>query len=101
MRLSREEQETIITYNEAETLAAIYTHNRGLQKQLNRLCSERPADVKLIRTVHDGEAMEFEIPKKWIRIRPKRVASEAQKAAARLALQRARNAFDAPAPDKK
>lgn len=91
MKLSREEQETIVTYNEAEAIAAIYTHNRGLQKQLNRLCSERPADVKLIRTVHDGEAMEFEIPKNWIRIRPKRVASAAQRAAAVAALQKARN----------
>ncbi len=91
MRLSREEQETIITYNEAETLAAIYTHNRGLQKQLNRLCSERPADVRLIRTVHDGAAVEYLVPKTWLKIRPPRTASEAQKTAARLALQRARN----------
>ena len=91
MKLSREERETVASYNEAEALASIYTHNRGLQKQLTRLCSERPAEVKLIRTVHDGEAMEFEVPKGWIRVRPPRVASEAQKQAARAALARLRN----------
>ena len=92
MKLSREERETVASYNEAEALASIYTHNRGLQKQLTRLCSERPAEVKLIRTVHDGEAMEFEIPKKWIRIRPPRRATAAQRAAAVAALAKARSA---------
>ena len=92
MKLSREEQETIINYDESSGEASVYTHSGKLIRQLAELAAERPADVRLIRECHGGAAMEFEIPKNWIRIRPKRVASEAQRAAAVAALAKARSA---------
>lgn len=93
MKLSKEEQETIVNYNEAETLASIYTHNKKLQRQLSRLCAERPDEARLVRKSHDDMAHEYELPKSWLRIRPPRVASEAQRAAARQALARARESL--------
>lgn len=91
MKLSKEEQETIINYDESSGEASVYTHSGKLIRQLGRLAAERPADVRLIRTTHDGAAVEYLVPKTWLKIRPPRTASEAQKTAARLALQRARN----------
>lgn len=91
MKLSKEEQETIINYDESSGEASVYTHSGKLIRQLGRLAAERPADVRLIRTAHDGAAVEYLVPKTWLKIRPPRTASEAQKTAARLALQRARN----------
>lgn len=91
MKLSREEMETIINYDESSGEASVYTHSGKLIRQLGRLAAERPADVRLIRTAHDGAAVEYLVPKTWLKIRPPRTASEAQKTAARLALQRARN----------
>ncbi len=91
MKISKIEAESIFNFNEEEAEASIYTHNKRLIRQLAKLAAERPADVRLIRTTHDGAAVEYLVPKTWLKIRPPRTASEAQKTAARLALQRARN----------
>ena len=91
MKLSREEMETIINSDESSGEASVYTHSGKLIRQLAVLAAERPQECRLVCECHNGAAVEYASPKSWIRIRPKRVASEAQKAAARLALQRARN----------
>lgn len=93
MRLSREEQETIICYNEAEQQASIYTHNMALRHRLERLAAERPEECRLEKTSHEGQAVDYIIPKSWVKVKPPRVASEAQKAAARAALAKTRS-FD-------
>ena len=74
MKLTRVEQETIINFNEAEGTASIYTHN-GPLRRLEQLARERPADCRLFKTCHDGQAIEYYIPKNWLRINPPRVAS--------------------------
>ena len=61
------------------------------RSRLEQLAQERPEDCRLVKTCHDGQAVEYYIPKSWIKIRPPRVASEAQKAAAMAALQKAKN----------
>lgn len=91
MKISKVEAESVFNFNEEEAEASVYTHNKRLIRQLAKLAAERPADVRLIRTAHDGVAVEYLVPKTWLKIRPPRTASEAQKTAARLALQRARN----------
>lgn len=42
MNLSRQEQETIIIFNEAEQEATVYTHNKALQIRLDGFCAENP-----------------------------------------------------------
>ncbi|MCD7837902.1 MAG: hypothetical protein LUG65_03200 [Clostridiales bacterium] len=80
MSLSKQEQETIITYNEAEATANVYTHNRALRRRLETLANERPEDCNLSRTFPSG-AVEYTVPRQWVKLTPPRVASEAQKAA--------------------
>lgn len=91
MKISKIEAETIFNFNEEEAEASIYTHNKRLIRQLAVLAAERPQECRLGRNCHNGAAVEYLVPKTWLKIRPPRTASEAQKTAARLALQRARN----------
>jgi len=77
MNLSREEQETIITFNEADKTAEVYTHNGRLKKQLNELDIEREEVTKISSDQYGFET--FTIPKSWIKIRAKRILSEEQK----------------------
>lgn len=72
MELNRYEQETIINYNEAEKVASIYTHNKALRRKLERWAEERPEDCRLVRTMRDGQAVEYEAPKDWLHIYPPR-----------------------------
>lgn len=92
MNLSRYEQETIINFNEEESTASVYTHNRTLRRKLDKLAADRPNDCKLYRVSHDGQAAaEFYVPKWWIKVSPPRTVSDAQRAANRTALQKARS----------
>ena len=93
---SKDEQETIISFNELETEASVYTFNRRLINLLARLAGERPAECRLYRKL--DSSCEYMVPKSWIRVRPPREASEAQREAARAALQKVRSS--APARGK-
>lgn len=89
MELSLYERETIINYNEGEPTANIYTHNKALRRTLDKLAQQRPEDCRVDRVGHGGAAADYTIPKAWVKIRPPRVASEAQKAASRRAAEKA------------
>lgn len=78
MGLTKYEQETIILYNEKEATASVYTHNTGLQNTLRGLCESHLAQVRQTDNNRHG-GLSFELPKKWIKITPPRVLSEAQK----------------------
>lgn len=80
MQLSKLEQETVISFNEDEKTANVYTFNSSLQKQLEQLQQERPDECKLYRESCFGKAKEYTIPKKWIKIRPPRILTEEHKA---------------------
>ena len=90
MELSLYERETIINYNEGEPTASVYTHNRALRRTLDKLAQERPEDCRVDRVGHEGDATDYIIPKAWVKIRPPRIASEAQKAASRAAAEKAK-----------
>ena len=90
MELALYERETIINFNEAESTASIYTHNKALRRTLDKLAQERPEDCRIDRVSHDGAATDYSVPKSWVKIRPPRIASEAQKAASRAAAQKAK-----------
>ena len=92
MNMARYEQETIISFNEEEKTAGIYTHNKILRQKLAALARDRPEDCRLVKVAHSGRAVDYTIPKSWIKIVPSRIASEAQKAA----LARARKAASKP-----
>lgn len=67
MNIPRIERETIITFNEAEPTANVYTMNPALQRKLARLAQECPDSVKLSRTFKDS-AVEYTVPKKSIKV---------------------------------
>ena len=78
MRLTKYEQETIILFNESESAATAYTYNTGLQNTLNSLCQSHPEQVT--QTGDNGYGgLTYSLPKKWVKIAPPRVLSEAQK----------------------
>lgn len=84
MRLTPYEQETIISFNEGEPTASVYTHNRALINKLHKLAEEHPEACRLIKESHEGRGKEYLIPKRWIRIHPPRKTSpltDEQKAA--------------------
>lgn len=91
MKISKVEAESIFNFNEEEAEASVYTHNKRLIRQLAKLAAERPQECRLARECRDGVAVEYTLPKSWLKIRPPRAASAAQRAAAVAALAKARN----------
>lgn len=54
------ERETIITYNDAEKTANVYTMNRELSRKLLAMAQEYPSLVKFVRKYPDS-AVEYEL----------------------------------------
>lgn len=78
--LSRYEQETIITFNEEESTAQVYTFNRSLQSKLRKLSEERPEECRLDpedRKTDNGSAA-FIVPKCWIKVSPPRTVTRSE-----------------------
>ena len=73
--LSRYEQETLINFNEGEDTCSVYTHNRSLRRRLEQLAQEHPEKCRLLQVTHWDQAVEYYVPKSWIRINPPRVAA--------------------------
>lgn len=63
MKLSLQEQETIILYNQAEATAEVYTHDPKLQAKLEALTEKYPSQVSR------KNALTFLVPKKCVQIR--------------------------------
>ena len=59
------ERETIVNFNEEESVATVYTHNKSLINKLRRLLAKETDRIE--------DAITFEVPKDWISIRPKKV----------------------------
>ena len=78
MRLSNYEKETIFLFNEADREASVFTYNDALKKQLEALCVSHPEQV--LRTEDNGYGgLTFALPKKWLKIKPPRILSAAQR----------------------
>lgn len=80
MSLSRIEQETIISFNEDEKQASVYTCNPALKRKLTELAESRPEDCKLLREYPDEVGVEYQIPKKWVKVIPNRILTDEQRA---------------------
>jgi len=91
VNIPKEERETIITYNEAEPVASVYTMNGVLIRKLESLTASRPGEARRVKTYPDG-AQEYEVPKKWVRVNASRILSDAQREAALKNAEEARKA---------
>lgn len=90
MSLTKYEQETILNFNEAEKEASVFTHNKALRRKLEKLAQERPEDCRLEKVSRDGEAVDYIIPKSWVKITPTRILTDERREAMAEA---ARNRF--------
>ena len=79
MKLTNVEKETIVSFSEAGRTANIYTHNEPLKRQLLELCQTHPEQVRQT-AANSWGGLTFELPKKWLRVKPPRVLSPAQRA---------------------
>lgn len=79
-KLTRYETETVINYNDAEKKAYISSAQKPVRRRLQKLAEEHPDEVVI--TEDDGCIMFAEVPKYYIKIRPKRYVSEEQRQAA-------------------
>lgn len=78
MSLSAYERETVITYNDDEKEAIVYTCNAALRRKLESISADRPDECKLAR--QNEFYVEYTLPKKWVKIHPSRILSGEQKA---------------------
>jgi hypothetical protein len=78
--LTREEQETVIVFNEAENTAHITTFNGALIRKLTALCESRPNEATVNGPSSINEYI-FNVPKKWIKVNASLILSDEQKKA--------------------
>ena len=69
MKLTPYEQETVISFNEEDAAANVYTHNQKLTKKLKELSLKFPDQFYPEKGIRDG-AVCYSVPKKCIGIRP-------------------------------
>ena len=74
--LSRYERETVVTYNDEEPEATVYTCNRSLISKLDKLSEKDPA---IIETKRDECSKTYKLPKRYINIKIPRQLSEEQR----------------------
>lgn len=85
MNLTLAEQETIITFDEESKTANVYTCRKALQRRLMQLAIDRPDECKVVKTSREGLAIDFEVPKKWIKVSPPRTVNLTEEQRAKLA----------------
>lgn len=76
-RLSLLERETIINYNLAEKTASVYTCNTALMRKLDGFIASGDHDITL--DCQDEASKTYNVPKRWIKIKPPRQVSEEHK----------------------
>ena len=87
MALSNYEKETIISFNEDESTAVVFTYNRALINRMERLCKERPEECRPDPSNQiTEEGRQYVVPKKWVKVSPphtRNLSPEQQEALAR------------------
>lgn len=86
MKLSKEEQETIINFNAGEEMALVYTRDRTVMRQLDALVNAFPKQYRVTR-VSDIDKT-YLMPKSFVSYRKPRRLSAAQREAARNRMQK-------------
>ena len=85
MKLTDEERETIVLYNQKEPTASVYTHDPKLQEKLRRLSEKYPDLIYPEKNVRP-DAVSYIVPKKCVCIRepysPERRKAQSEQAKA-------------------
>lgn len=81
MKLSRYEQETIVSYNAGEQTATIYTRDKAVMRKLDTLVADFPATYKLMK--QDEVSKTYSFPKSFVSYRKPRAVSTEQRERAR------------------
>lgn len=76
MWLSKEEQETIIIFNEAEPSAIVETCNKKLRRRMEDLYAK---SLDVVREKSDDVSARYVIPKSWVKVQMPRQLSEEQR----------------------
>ena len=71
--LTNFERETIISFNDSEETATIYTCNKALQRKLSKFSAENKG-YKLIKS--DNDSQTYECPKKLVSFRKPKILNE-------------------------
>jgi len=87
---TRYEQETIISFNQEESTATVYTHNSSCMRKLGSLSNEFPEFFSL--KCEDEFSKTFIIPKKCISLRKPTVLSDETKERLRLNMKNVKSA---------
>ena len=78
MKLSRYEQETIVSYNAGEQTATIYTRDKAVMRKLDTLVANFPDTYKLVK--QDEVSKTYSFPKSFVSYRkPRAVSMEQEK----------------------
>ena len=81
MKLTREELETVISFNELpDCMADIETPNGRMIRMLEKARAEYPDEVVYLGRSAEGFER-YQVPKKWVKIRAPRKLTEEQRAA--------------------
>lgn len=89
MKLSLEEQETIIRWDRKESVAIVYTFEPSLKRKLSELEHQFPDKVQF--TCEDNGSVEYTLPKELISIRKPRFVSEDTKEKLKRNISKARH----------
>lgn len=81
MKLSRYEQETIVSYNAGEQTATIYTRDKAVMRKLDTLVADFPATYKLMK--QDEVSKTYSFPKSFVSYRKPRAVNTGQRERAR------------------
>lgn len=81
MKLSRYEQETIVSYNAGEKTATIYTRDKAVMRKLDTLVADFPTTYKLMK--QDELSKTYSLPKSYVSYRKPRAVSMEQRERAR------------------
>ena len=81
MKLSRYEQETIVSYNADEQTATIYTRDKAVMRKLDTLVADFPDTYKLVK--QDEVSKTYSFPKSFVSYRKPRAVSTEQRERAR------------------
>ena len=80
--LTRYEQETVISYNNEEKKAILYSADPVVIRRMDKLCEKRPEYYKAIKEdYHKGELLSktYEFPKKLVKFYIPQIYTEEQK----------------------
>ena len=77
MKLTAEKKETIISFNEADTLADAEVFNARLMREIRKAAATYPDEITIKEGADGAYLVTF--PKKWIKIRAPRILTDEER----------------------